>query len=408
MSGDGTPSSLALGDRPWVAYVGPFPFPWGQASSRRVAGVAASILATGRDVVVVSGSEPVGTTLIEEHASGSRLWLVGAPDTAQRAGSLARQIALHVTSATSAVAWLAEQPVAPSHVIVYGGGASYALRCLRWAHGAGIPVIADVVEWYSPRQFRGGIVSPSYLSAHMALRLIYPQFDGTIAISEFLRRRLATPRTIVVPPTLEFTALDGSPGARSRSIKGASELTLCYFGSPGRKDLLPEIIRGFAIARAQKGSSHDMRLVIAGPSVDVVRGLLRAELPTGVEVTGHLPQEQVGALLGGADFSVLLRPVETYSNAGFPTKFVESLAHSTPVIANVTSDLSDYLVDGVTGLVVIEPTEESLARTIVRAMAMNAEDRERMRTHCREMAVTSFDAAVHVRVIDQLLSETAR
>jgi glycosyltransferase involved in cell wall biosynthesis len=107
-----------------------------------------------------------------------------------------------------------------------------------------------------------------------------------------------------------------------------------------------------------------------------------------------------------ADFSVLLRPEATYSRAGFPTKFVESVASSTPVIANLTSDLARYVVDGRAGLVVEAATAEALANTISRAADMSPARRDAMRKTAREVAVQSFDFRSHVAAIDNFLSRT--
>jgi hypothetical protein len=68
---------------------------------------------------------------------------------------------------------------------------------------------------------------------------------------------------------------------------------------------------------------------------------------------GRIPRPQVLEELSKADFTVLMRSEEQrYAKAGFPTKFVESLATATPVIANSTSDLGMYLKDGENGYVV--------------------------------------------------------
>ena len=293
--------------------------------------------------------------------------------------------------------------------MVYGGGASYAFRVMRWARAAGVPVIADVVEWYSPRQFRGGAVSPAFLSAHLALRMAYPRFDGVIAISEYLRHRYPALPTVVVPPTIGVAALDVARGVRPvQERSDAHTLSLCYFGSPGRKDLLPAIIDGFAMARSRFGPSPDLRLQVAGPDTNEVRGLLGGDIPTGVEVVGPLPQHEMGDFLRSADFSLLLRPDATYSRAGFPTKFVESLGYSTPVIANLTSDLDQYLLDGVTGFVVSGATATDLALAIERAMGLTLDERERMRGHARDMALRAFDSTAYVAEIDRLLMATAR
>jgi glycosyltransferase involved in cell wall biosynthesis len=397
---------LELGRRPWVAYAGPFPFPWGQACSRRVAGVASSIVATGRDVVVLGGREPEGLRMIDEHESGARLWLVGT-DEEPRAGTgiLRRNIALHGTAGRSAVQWLDAQDSSPSHVIVYGGGLSYASRLRSWARRRHVAIVADVVEWYSPRQFRGGMASPAWISAHLALRFAYPRFDGIIAISEFLQRHFETPSLPVVkiPPTLDVKAVAVAGGTGETGSDDGHGLVLCYFGTPGKKDWLPQIVKGFAKARAETFPGNEMTLLIAGPSQREVEAGVGGTLPTGVKVIGRLPQEQVAEFVQSADFSLLLRPQAKYSAAGFPTKFVESLANGTPVITNLTSDLHRYLVDGSVGLTVDEPSSLAVASAISRAAAMPRQERLIMRARARQTALDGFDFRAHVESVDEFL-----
>jgi glycosyltransferase involved in cell wall biosynthesis len=309
-----------------------------------------------------------------------------------------------VTSGREAIRWLDGQPVRPSVVVVYGGGASYALRNFLWGRRRGCPVVADVVEWYAPRQFRGGVASPSYLSAHLALRLVYPRFDGAIAISRYVSRRLAPLDNVVIPPTLRVEPMVSGTAHFGDDPASGDHLTLCYFGNPGRKDLLPEIIDAFASVPSRTPEGTHVRLLIAGPDEAEVLRLRAGPLPDGVAVLGRIQQQQVRDLLASVDFSILLRPDATYSRAGFPTKFVESLANATPVIGNLTSDLQSYLIDGETGLVVPSATAVSLAETISRAVELSRTDKVRMRVAAVHMARSAFDPAVYVDAIHAFLS----
>jgi len=44
-----------------------------------------------------------------------------------------------------------------------------------------------------------------------------------------------------------------------------------------------------------------------------------------------------------ANFSIIIRDTNRVTLAGFPTKFVESIACGTPVITNENSDIGDYI-----------------------------------------------------------------
>ena len=53
-----------------------------------------------------------------------------------------------------------------------------------------------------------------------------------------------------------------------------------------------------------------------------------------------------------SDYSIIIRPKTRANMAGFPTKFVEAVSVSTPVITNGTSDLAHYMENGQNGYLV--------------------------------------------------------
>lgn len=402
MSRDSGATKLELGKRPWVGYITPLPFPWGTAGSRRIAGVAKSLLDLGRDVVVLSAGEPKGVRLLSVGGSGSRLWVVGVPDSADHGVWLARQVGHHLVGGAAAGRWIRAQKPPPSHIILYGGGASFAVRTLQLARDVGATSVADVVEWYSPRQFNGGVVAPAWVSAQVALRWVYPRYDAILAISTFLRDRFsAVPRCAVVPPTLDVSQV--AQCGFSQPARASNSLKLCYFGSPGRKDLLTEVIRGFSAARHRLGNSVELSLEIAGPDRSEVESILGGPPPTGVVVVGRIAQTAVGDFVRRCDFSLLLRPDAQYSRAGFPTKFVESMACGTPVISNHTSDLAAYLCDGVNGIVAADGSGEAMSDAIARAALTTSAERARLRSEAQKTAERHFDYRAFNHILERVL-----
>lgn len=394
-------------DRPFVAYVGPFQFPWGQAGSRRVYGIARSLMAAGRDVVVVNGAaEPAAPRLLESDGEGS-LFHVGVLDGPQRGDTLAaKAFRLFVAHGDLTVRWLETQAVAPSHVIVYGGHAPFMARLLPWCRRRGVALLADVVEWYDPKQFAGGMLGPLHLSAKIALRWQYPRCAGVIAISGLLERYYRGRGVVVarVPPTLDVEATRWRD-AEASPVLGA--LRLVYAGTPGRKDLLANVIAAVAAADA---SGARVRLDVLGPTPEQVASLVggRAHVPGSVHTLGRVPQDQVAAAVRGADFSVLLRPRERYADAGFPTKLVESLSVGTPMICNVTGDIGNYVRDGLEGFLCRDHSAASFGEALARAIATTPADRALMRRAARGMAEQFFDYRAHAGALNALLTETSR
>lgn len=374
----------------WIAYVGPVPFPWGSASARRVLGVCQSLALADRRVVVVSGSdEPTQLTTLPE--PWSAIGYVGVGELLDRSVDPVRKLArMMVSWGRRTVAWLDAAPVPPTHVICYGGFAAFALRIQRWAARRGVPVIQDVVEWYDPRQLAGGRYGPLWPSSELALRRVYPRAAGVIAISEFLESYYAAAGvpTVVVPPTLDVPPLGPDPAAPAGEGV-ADRLEFVYFGVPGPKDRLAPVVR--ALARLDP-EGRRARLRILGPDrATVLANVGTDRLPPGVEIVGPVPQDQVAAQVRAADLSVLLRPVERFTTAGFPTKFVESLAAGTGVLGTLTSDLGRYLVDGTTGIVVSGLGDGAVTAAVDRALGLSGDERRAMRVAAHAMATRSFD-----------------
>lgn len=374
----------------WIAYVAPFPFPWGQAASRRICGVAKSISDTGKHVVVCSGeSTPISETNLDEVDLKGGITYIGMSEFPPKSASIGEKIyRVLLCSGQNTVNWLEMQDKKPSHVIVYGGGAQYMFRLLPWCKKHGIPLIADVVEWYDPRQLPGGRLGPFYWSSIIALRVLYNKCSGVIAISKLLEDYYCSKgvKCIRVPPTLDVSSVRFGEFRRS---KNDSKLTLVYAGTPGRKDLLNNIIE--AVARVDFFGER-LRLLVIGPTLAEVLYLTgKASLPSGVVVLGRLKQSEVAEFVSSADFTVLLREPLRFANAGFPTKFVESLSCGTPVIANLTSDIALYLHDGVEGFVCDSHAVDALVIALNRALALSLSMLNEMRCAAREQAERSFD-----------------
>jgi glycosyltransferase involved in cell wall biosynthesis len=389
-----------LGNRPWVAYIVPFPYPWGQAGSRRVDGISRSIAATGRDVVVYAmpghGERSAGRRLVvtdsKTAATVSTINRPGLPSHPIR-----RQWTHHVRGVADALERIpGASSGLPSHVLVYGTTATPLFQAMKWGKRHNVPVILDVVERYAPQQFSGGRFAPGYVFASLGFAALAPRVDGVIAISRHLESHFARTGvpTVRVPPTL---AVDEVPvGAPSAGF------SVGYFGSPGRKDLLDVVVDAFVDVRRATGR-QDLRLVIGGPGT---REALEARELAGVELVGNLPQNEVSSLVGRLFATVLARPPARYADAGFPTKVVESLAVGTPVICNITSDLAEVVRDGETGWISDSPTVGGFVAAFSRAVQTTEHQRREMRLAARQTAESVFDLSNYVESLDDFLKRS--
>lgn len=385
--------------REWIAYVGPFKFPWGQAGSRRVFGNARTLAAAGYDVRIGCGeSSPPLQLLDHDERTGATISWCGLselPPTGQN--SLTKAWTQLIDWGKKTTKWLSTQDAPPKFVIVYGGLAAFGSRVARWCRDHDVPFLVDVVEWYDPKQLPGGRLGPFYFSSQIALKHIYPKADGLIVISSFLDRYYRESRpTIIIPPT--FTEL--SPPSTIRLSE--RHLKLVYAGTPGHKDLLGDVISSVI---AVNHAGHNVDLLVIGPdSADVAALAGKPYLPSFISALGHIPQADVKRHIAASDFSILVRPSERFTNAGFPTKFVESIAVGTPVIANCTSDICLHLNDGENGIAVSEPTITEITQTLIRAALLPLSERNRMREAAYQTALRSFHYSAYVEPIKGFLS----
>lgn len=379
--------------RPFVVYVGPFAFPEGGAAARRILGNAQSLVAAGYQVLVLSGQQAPDDAV---HALGDGIFLASTSERdAEHLPNFLR-LTRYVTMGAKSRDWLARLDARPAAVILYSGYTPYILQLRGWCRRAGVPLIFDAVEWYTAASPLGFATSPYLWQTELAMRVLIRRLDGVIAISRWLEdhyTRAALP-VVRVPPTLDVKAT-----AVGRGGEG-DRLTLVYAGTPGRKDLLAALLR--AVATVDPNGER-LRLDIYGPSPDDLKAYGLAAVPPSVTAHGPVPQVTAMASVARADFSVLLRRPDKVATAGFPTKFVESLAVGTPVIATLTSDLADHLVDGENGLICRDASPETVARVLERALALSGREKSALRKAARHTAETGFDYRRHTDGLRRLV-----
>ena len=379
--------------RPFVVYVGPFAFPEGGAAARRILGNAQSLVAAGYQVLVLSGQQAPDD---EVHSLGDGIFLASTSERdAEHLPNLLR-LTRYGTMGGKSRDWLDRLGAKPAAVILYSGYTPYILQLRGWCRRAGVPLIFDAVEWYTAASPLGFATSPYLWQTEIAMRVLIPRLDGVIAISRWLEdhyTRAGLP-VVRVPPTLDVQATPAGQGG------DGERLALVYAGTPGRKDLLGAVLR--AVASIDPAGER-LKLDIYGPSPDDLGAYGLAVIPS--SVTAHGPVAQATAMAGvaRADFSILLRRPDKVATAGFPTKFVESLAVGTPVIATLTSDLADHLVDGTNGLICADASPGTVARVLERALSLSRREKAAMRRAARHTAETGFDYRRHTDGLRRLV-----
>lgn len=269
----------------------------------------------------------------------------------------------------------------PDYVLLYNFPAVASLKILKACHKNGIKVIHDLTEWESADKWNPRDIIRK-IDIFLRMRYCMKKMDGVIAISRYLYEHYKDyTKCILVPPTVD---LNNPKFNREREFRYSDNIKLVFAGNAGIgvKDRLDYIIRDLqqfpTIELTVIGMTKDQYEKGYGPLPENCHN---------VEFCGRVPHTEAVKAVCDADFQMLIRDNTLKNRAGFPTKFVESMSCCTPVIATLTSNIGDYLKDGVNGFVVEE--ELTLSKVFSRILTMDKDDIKAMKQHCKDF--TGFD-----------------
>jgi glycosyltransferase involved in cell wall biosynthesis len=286
-------------------------------------------------------------------------------------------------------------------LIYYGSSSRFLFPLLQYARRNKIKIMADVVEWYDYSHLPLGRFGLVAFDIHLGMTKFIPRCDGAIVISTFLESYFTSKnlKTIRIPVLIDTR----STFYREDHVDSfdKKQLHLIYAGIPGRKDYVLNVIK--AVEQLAK-SGVSIQFHLLGPSKSDLGFYPKDIFSDAIVFHGKILQHLVPKYLEQADFSILLRPNKRYSQAGFPTKFVESLNAGLPVIANLTSDLNFYLNDGYNGIVVNAISVDALTEKIKGILLMDKNELLMMKKNARKTAIDQFDYRIYSGILQNFLT----
>lgn len=385
-------------------YIGAFRFPVGDAAAARVLNVARALRLAGHKVSFISwGGEQRECDCCMDgkyRIDGFEYIVTNELDPT---GSLINKVRGKITRGKKTKQLLYENLGKYDAIITYNGNLSGWL--LRFAKRNKLKLICDFTEWYEYNELK----FTDWLPYTFNMCCIQKRIKNKIVISSFFDGYYNTTHNIVIPATCDKSEdkWKREKGILAERRVGKYDgITLIYAGTPARKDAIH-----FAINAVQHliEDGANIRFIIIGTERDKYikdyRDLLKVkDLSNRIQFLGRVSQDDVPSYYALADFMVLLRESTRKNNAGFPTKFSESFISGTPVIANLTSDLGNYLKDGVTGFVVEEPSESAIYRTLKeKVLPLNQENIETIKKNVRE-ASKRLDYHTYIEPLRQFMS----
>jgi glycosyltransferase involved in cell wall biosynthesis len=310
-----------------IFYIGPFDFPNGGAAARRILGNIKTLKNVGARVTVIDGKHIKSSKIISETPVIS-VQERPSPDT-----NILIKLVKYFCIGKNTIEYIRTEPVKPDVIFLYSGYSPYLLKLIKYCKKNNIKLIFDCVEWYLPKSKLTYLYNPYYWNIEFSMRLLIRKCDGVICISKYLEDYYLKKevKIINIPPTLSISDMP-----RKGKVEFNGKIKLVYTGSPGHKDKLGDIITIIT----ELSDKYELDIAgIEGANTDNIR------------YHGLLSHAKSLDLVSKSHFSVLLRPDNKVSKAGFSTKVVESMSCGTPVITNRTGDLANFISDGENGYI---------------------------------------------------------
>lgn len=351
-----------------ILYIGGFEMPDKNAAAQRVIANAMTLREMGYDVTFI-GPTKDRSNIVSEF-NGFKCDYIDYPQNL-------KQWIKYITTFVSSHKILAYNP---DYVILYNFPAIASLKILKASHKRGIKVFHDLTEWevttgWLPREMIRKI------DINLRMRYCMKKMDGVIAISRFLYENYKkSTNAILVPPTVDLTDKKWN---RERRISTGEKIKLIYAGNAGfgvkdRLDVIVNSVAKFPIFQLDVIGMTEEQYILG-------YGLLGET--SNIKFHGRVSHTEAIQAVQHADFQFLIREGNLKNNAGFPTKFVESFACCTPVIATLTSNIGDYLQNGKNGFVV--DASHSLDSVLVAISKLTEKEIIKLKENCRDCH--SFD-----------------
>jgi len=280
------------------------------------------------------------------------------------------------------------------HIIIAYNYPSIALNRLRkWCHKNKIQLIGDCSEWY---ESKGNIFFRiiKALDTNYRMIKIHKKLDGLIVISRFLYDYYSKKmkNVIEIPPLVDLSMEKWTLKDNERDEKF---IKIIYAGSPGtgNKDRLDIVLQLLSDIKKEE-QNLNFKFVIVGISEKEYKLFfsmpLQKNIKDNIQFKGRLTHIDTLNEIKKADFSFFIRNNNLINNAGFPTKFVESLSCGTPVLTNSTSNIEEYISVGENGFLLDISDYNSLKNSLKNALNTPIEQIHKMKENCYKSHLFDF------------------
>jgi len=262
-------------------------------------------------------------------------------------------------------------------VVTYNYQSFAFFKLKRFCAKKKIKLISDCTEWY---QRTINIIK--LIDTEIRMQHIQKRIDGVISISGFLHEYYKNYNSVQIPPLVDI-----NDDVWKKTADNHEGIVFSYVGSPGKnKDKLDVIIDALSRIKTDRkylfniiGITREQYLEYYPQDKEKLE-----KLTDNVKFLGRVQRDYALKCLKESDFSVFFRPDTLTTKAGFPTKYAEAVTCGIPVVANHTSDLCEYLKDGVNGFAINGFDMKDVKETFERIFETKDEQIGTIKKYCEE------------------------
>lgn len=359
-----------------VLYIGGFEMPDKNAAAQRVLSIAKALRVSGYDTMFYGISQSNDFEGVADgfkyeaypHPSGTVAWFKYA---------LGKGVIDYIKKKS------------PDYIFLYNYPAVAQERIIAYCKLHGIKTIGDITEWYRPTSL------PKRLDTWYRMRESNKHLDGIIAISRYLANYYKGKNLIQLPPLVDKQE---KKWLIEPIIRNEEKINLVYIGTGSFKDRLDKIINGI-----QQEGGNRFHLDVIGINEKQYKEIYRQEIISpalDIVFHGRLPHQEALQFLKSADFHIFFRDFIRVNNAGFPTKFVESMSAGVPVITNRISNIDEYVKNGVNSFMIDHPVDKEICEVLKRISSLRKNEIEQIKDNCLK---EEFDYRRYCQVIDTFM-----
>ena len=387
-------------NRKTIIYTGGFELPDKNAAAQRVLANAKIFRELGFNVVFVGIDKtlPTGVHVKDTKSSfqGFETWAIPYP-------SSKKLWLTHITSIRH-IEYIVEHHYKEMlyGVVGYNYPALALYRIKKMCTYREILFLSDTTEWYEGTG--GGILfnTIKWLDTSFRMRFVQPKSDGIITVSRYLTNFYTKRNCITVElPTL----YDVSSLHHINMVSKKDDIVrLMYAGSAFNlsridknriniKDRLDKIITMlYKVFKHKKNFTLDIYGLTQGNYLTVFpehTDILLA-LEGHIMFHGRKPHVEIIQNIQKSDFTIFIRNIDRVIEAGFPSKFSESISYGTPVISNMISNIEPYAIEGKNSYTISLDDNEKQVGKMIEILSLNIDERKKMKKYCLENKIFDY------------------